>query len=220
MKAVLILFVSLIFTAACSTENEPAKHQAVNDFSPTPKIEKTVYESDLNENASHFEPVPPATFDRFYRVFGEDIAISKHHISLSKKQVASIKRKSDLANLSDAVLKNIYADLVSGEIHPLFIFRKTENDKEKQIAVVNEVSVDNLEIQIIYSSKDNQPFIKEIRSEFLPEEFLDQFAEKDKNSKIKLGEDISIKQLNEDQARKLTDAIRADFWTMQTIYGS
>lgn len=220
MKAVLIFVVSLIFIAACSTKNEPAKRQAVNNLSPTPKIEKAVYESNLNEKASQFEPVPPSTFDRFYRVFGDDITISKHHISLSKKQITSIKQKSDLANLSDAVLKDIYADLVSGEIHPLFIFRKNGEAKEKQIAVVNEVSVDNLEIQIIYSSKDNQPFIKEIRSEFLPEEFLDQFAEKDKTSKIKLGEDISAKPLNADQAKKLTDAIRADFWTMQTIYGS
>lgn len=213
----LILITFLFLAVSCSN---PAKEHLLSNVPEQSNVKpvepKKIYKSNFNTKNNDFEPVPRSALIEFEPIFGKDIYLLHTHLFLSDKEKAKIRLKADIKNLTDLELKELSPELADGESSVVFVFRGKE-----QLALVQTLrNNSDGEVLIIYSTRDNEPIIKEVRSKNFPAEFLTQFAEKGKNDQIKLDEDISNRELDENRARKLVDAIRINFWIIQTSYGT
>ena len=92
----------------------------------------------------------------------------------------------------------------------------------KQVGAASLVNANGHEVVVVYASEKGSPVIKEVHGESggVPHTFLDQFKGKGHDSKLRLGQDIKAQGVDEATARALTDAIRLDVVTMQTLYGA
>lgn len=135
-------------------------------------------------------------------------SISKQHKDLTDKQVASVEKQSGL-KLDD-------------KDHHSYLAFANEGGARKQIGAASLVNANGHEVVIVYASENGSPVIKEVHGESggVPHIFLDQFKGKGHDNKLRLGQDIKAQSVDEATARALTDAIRLDVVTMQTLYGA
>jgi hypothetical protein len=135
-------------------------------------------------------------------------SISKQHKDLTDKQVASVEKQSGL-KLDD-------------KDHHSYLAFANEGGARKQIGAASLVNANAHEVVIVYASENGSPVIKEVHGESggVPHAFLDQFKGKGHDNKLRLGQDIKAQSVDEATARALTDAIRLDVVTMQTLYGA
>ena len=73
---------------------------------------------------------------------------------------------------------------------------------------------------VVYESRNNQPYIKEVRAEGIAPAFLDQFKGKGADDKFQIGQDLKAQGVDEATAKAVATAIHVDIATMRTIYGS
>jgi hypothetical protein len=135
-------------------------------------------------------------------------SITKEHKDLTDKQAASIEKQSGL-KLDD-------------KDHHSYLAFASEGGARKQVGAASLVNANGREVVIVYASENGSPVIKEVHGESggVPHAFLDQFKGKGHDNKLRLGQDIKAQGVDEATARALTDAIRLDVVTMQTLYGA
>ena len=135
-------------------------------------------------------------------------SITQRHKDLTAAQVASVEKQSGV-KLAD-------------KDHHSYLAFATSGGARKQIGAATVVKAAGHEVVIVYVSEKGSPMIKEAHGESggVTHAFLDQFKGKGHDSKLRLGQDIKAQGMNEAMARALTDAIRLDVVTMQTLYGA
>ncbi|MEP7270890.1 MAG: hypothetical protein ABI882_05270 [Acidobacteriota bacterium] len=135
-------------------------------------------------------------------------SITKQHKDLTDAQAASIEKQSGL-KLDD-------------KDHHSYLSFANEGGARKQVGAASLVKANGHEVVVVYASENGSPMIKEVHGESggVPHTFLDQFKGKGHDSKLRLGQDIKAQGVDEATARALTDAIRLDVVTMQTLYGA
>lgn len=135
-------------------------------------------------------------------------SFTKQHKDLTAAQVASVEKQSGV-KLAD-------------KDHHSYLAFATEGGARKQLGAATMVTGHGHEVVVVYASENGSPMIKEVHGESggIPHAFLDQFKGKGHDSKLRLGQDIKAQGVDEAAARALTDAIRLDVVTMQTLYGA
>ena len=103
--------------------------------------------------------------------------------------------------------------------HSYFAF-STEGGTRKQIGAATVVKAGGKDIVIVYENKGGSPYIKEVRAEGVPAEFLAQFAGKGHDDKFSVGADIKASGVDDATAKAIALAVRIDAITMQTLYGA
>lgn len=103
--------------------------------------------------------------------------------------------------------------------HHSYLAFSNEGGTRKQIGAATVVKASGKDVVVIYESKDGMPTIKEVRAEGVPAAFLQQFAGKGHDNEIVVGSDIKTGGADEATARAITEAVRVDAMTMQTLYG-
>ncbi|MGH9837316.1 MAG: hypothetical protein ACREEM_00855 [Blastocatellia bacterium] len=134
--------------------------------------------------------------------------ITKQHKDLTDAQAASVEKQSGL-KLND-------------KDHHSYLAFASEGGMRKQVGAASLVNANGHEVVIVYASEKGSPVIKEVHGESggVPHNFLDQFKGKGHDNKLRLGQDIKAQWVDEATARALTDAIRLDVVTMQTLFGA
>lgn len=212
MITVLILVI-LFSLGACSSSEQIVnqKNKASSEIQKNEK-KKKVFESDFDiSKDGHGVPVPSSFINKVKRIFGEGISVTTVHSFLQDEQEELVLSKSALSNLSE---DDLY-ELDVKEFHTSFVFRG-----EKQLGIVRWITVDKKSILVVFSSKNKEAYISEIKSEDLSEKFLQQFVGKGIKDEIKLGKDIQNEDVKEKIAENITNAIRISLWTMQIEYNS
>lgn len=135
-------------------------------------------------------------------------SITKQHKDLTAAQIASVEKQSGL-KLGD-------------KDHHSYLAFANEGGARKQIGAATLVKANGHEVVIVYTSEKGSPIVKEVHGESggVSHAFLDQFKGKGHDDKLRLGQDIKAQGWDEAMARALTDAIRLDVVTMQTLYGA
>jgi hypothetical protein len=103
--------------------------------------------------------------------------------------------------------------------HHSYLAFSTEGGTRKQIGAATIVKANGTEAIVIYESKDGMPTISEVRADDFPAAFLAQFKGKNHDNKLAFGSEIKPNGADEAAAKNLTDAVRVDLLTMETLYG-
>lgn len=104
--------------------------------------------------------------------------------------------------------------------HHSYLAFSTEGGTRKQIGAATIVKAGGKDIVIVYENKGGSPYIKEVRAEGVPAEFLAQFAGKGHDDKFSVGADIKGSGVDDATAKAIALAVRIDAITMQTLYGA
>lgn len=182
--------------AACSASRETGGGGATTSATATPAAG--------TQGGVGKDDIPAAVRHAFH----DAQSITKQHKDLSNEQIARIEKQSGVK--------------VADKDHHSFLAFANDGGKRKRIGAATIVNAQGHELVIIYASEKGSPVIKDVHGEGsgLPEAFLDQFKNKDHDSKLRLGEDIKPQGADAALARAATDAIRLDVMTMQALYGA
>lgn len=104
--------------------------------------------------------------------------------------------------------------------HHSYLAFSTAGGTRKQIGAATIVKAGGKDIVIIYENKGGSPYVKEVRAEGVPAEFLAQFAGKGHDDKFSVGADIKASGVDDATAKAVALAVRIDAITMQTLYGA
>ncbi|MGE0129196.1 MAG: hypothetical protein AB7U82_14060 [Blastocatellales bacterium] len=198
----LIYFITIIalsaFAAACSSGNNPSSASSPDAASAT-----TASASPAAASAKA-DDVPAAV----RAALPNAQSITRQHKDLTDAQASGIEKRSGL-KLDD-------------KDHHSYLAFATEGGVRRQIGAITVVKAQGHEAAIVYDSQEGSPVIKAVYGESsgIPHAFLDQFKGKGHDNKLRLGQDIKTQGVDETTARALTDAIRLDVVTMQTLYGA
>jgi len=194
MMAALVIGLATL-GAACSTNREAGSEITASAASPTGAVAA---------GQSKGEEIPAAV----RAVFPKAQSVTKQHKDLTNAQAASIEKQAGM-KLED-------------KDHHSYLAFANEGAARRQVGAASLVNAGGREIVIVYASEKGSPVIKEAHGESggLPHAFLDQFKGKGHDSKLRLGQDIKAQGVDEAVARAVTDAIRLDVVTMQTLYGA
>ena len=204
----LAYFITIIglaaLAAACSSGN-PAPSAASTDAAPatTPSTSPVTASAAKDGNAKA-DDIPAAV----RAAFPNAQSITKRHKDLTAAQVAHVEKQSGV-KLAD-------------KDHHSYLAFASEGGGRKQLGAATLVTAHGHEVVVVYVSENGSPMIKEVHGESggIPHAFLDQFKGKGHDNKLRLGQDIKAQGVDEATARALTDAIRLDVVTMQTLYGA
>lgn len=139
--------------------------------------------------------------------FPDAQSFTKQHKDLTKEQIASIETDSGVK-------------VPDTDHHSYLAFSTAGGGARKQVGAATVVKAGAKNVVIVYDSKDGSPVIKEIRTDGVPAPFLAQFVGKGHDNSLLLGEDIKANGAKEDEAKTITEAVRVDVLTMQTLYGA
>ena len=104
--------------------------------------------------------------------------------------------------------------------HHSYLAFSNAGGARKQVGAATVVKADGKEFVIVYDNKEGSPVIKEVRGEGVSNDFLKQFAGKGHDNDLTLGKDIKAEGVDEATAKALTQAVKTDVLTMQTLYGA
>jgi hypothetical protein len=185
-----------VLGVACSANKDAASESTGSASAPASPAATVV--------ASKSDDIPAAV----HAALPNAQSITKQHKDLTDAQAASIEKQSGL-KLDD-------------KDHHSYLAFANEGGARKQVGAASLVKADGHEVVVVYASENGSPMIKEVHGESggVPHTFLDQFKGKGHDSKLRLGQDIKAQGVDEATARALTDAIRLDVVTMQTLYGA
>lgn len=189
---------------ACSSGNT-----APSASSPDAASATTASASPAAASAANSDSVKAGDIHAAVRAaFPNAQSITKQYKNLTDAQAASIEKHSGM-KLDD---KN----------HHSYLAFATEGETRKQIGAAAVVKTEGRELVIVYGSEKGSPVINEVHGESggIPHAFLDQFKGKGHDNKLRLGQDIKAQGVEEALARAVSDAIRLDVVTMQTLYGA
>ena len=194
MKKLVILVLSsslAAFAAACSTsENANTTTPATNTAPPT-----TAPKSAIGEDV-------PANVRA---AFPDAQSITKQHKDLSSAQIAAIEKTA--------------GSKVPDTDHHSFVAYSTTGGARKQIGAATVVEAGGMKMVVVYESRNNQPYIKEVRAEGLAPAFLDQFKGKGADDKFQIGQDLKAQGVADATAKAIATSIHIDIVTMRTLYG-
>lgn len=182
--------------AACSANKDAASESAGSASAPASPAATVA--------ASKSDDIPAAV----HAALPNSQSITKQHKDLTDAQAASVEKQSGL-KLDD-------------KDHHSYLAFASEGGARKQVGAATLVKANGKEVVVVYASENGSPMIKEVHGESggVPHAFLDQFKGKGHDNKLRLGQDIKAQGVDEATARALTDAIRLDAVTMQTLYGA
>ena len=189
----LLVGLAALSVACSSGGNETATAPATTSASPA---------ATTSAEAPKADEVPTAV----KAIFPNAQSFTKQHKDLTTEQIASLEKMSG-QKLDDK------------DFHSFAAF-STAGGARKQVGVATLVKGGGMDMLIAYGNVKGQPVINEVKSEGMPAPFLAQFKGKGHDNKLKLGEDIKALGADEAMARSMTDAIRLNAMTMQTLYGS
>ena len=203
MKLMMIVLVIGLaaFGAACSSGNETASSTPA---AATATAAPATGAPAPAGGASQKDDIPAAV----HAALPNAQSITKQHKDLSDAQAASIEKRSGM-KLDD-------------KDHHSYLAFANESGARKQVGAASLVKAGEREVVIVYASENGSPVIKEVHGEGggVPHAFLDQFKGKGHDNPLRLGQDIKAQGVDEALARAVTDAIRLDVVTMQTLYGA
>lgn len=192
---ILILASSLAaLAAACSTSettNTTANTAPANTAPPT-----TAPKSPSGEDA-------PANVRA---AFPDAQSITKEHKEMSAATIASIEKTA--------------GSKVPDTDHHSYVAYSTSGGARKQIGAATVVEAGGKKMVVVYESRNNQPYIKEVRAEDLAPAFLDQFKGKGADDKFQIGQDLKAQGIADAIAKAIATSIHIDLVTMRTLYGS
>jgi hypothetical protein len=194
-KLVILVLASLIaaFAAACSTSentNTPANTAPVNAAPP-----RTAPKSAIGEDV-------PADVRA---AFPDAQSITKQHKDISSAQIAAIEKSA--------------GSKVPDTDHHSYVAYSTSGGARKQIGAATVVEAGDKKMVVVYESRINQPYIKEVRAEGFAPAFLDQFKDKGADDKFQLGQDLKAQGVADTTAKAIGTSIHIDILTMRTLYG-
>ena len=190
--------------AACSSGNNAPSASSPDAASATTASASPAATSAANSNSAKADDIPAAV----HAAFPNAQSITKQHKDLTDAQATSIEKQSGV-KLDD-------------KDHHSYLAFATEGGTRRQIGAAAVVKAEGRELVIVYGSEKGSPVINEIHGESggIPHIFLDQFKGKGHDNKLRLGQDIKAQGVEEALARAVSDAIRLDMVTMQTLYGA
>lgn len=207
MKKILILGVlaaASSFAAACAS-NQPATN-AGNTAAPnaaTINAASSNQAAGANHSGTSATDETPATVKA---AFPGAQSFTVQHKDVSEKAVADIEK--------DAGGK------VPERDHHSYLAFTSAGGTRKQIGAATVVKAAGRDVVIVYENKKGLPYIKEVRTEGVPTQFLAQFAGKGHDDSILVGADLKTNGADEATAKAIADAVRVDAITMQTLYGA
>ncbi len=198
-KIVTLAFVGLltVFAVACSTSDDATSNRNTTLTTPTTNTNSA---APLKSETS--EDVPA----NVRAVFPEAQSITKQHKDLTPEQIALIEKETKTK--------------VTDKDHHSYLAFSTSGGARKQIGAATVIEADGKQMIVVYESRNGLPFIKEVRAEGIPQTFLDQFKGKGHDDKFQIGQDLKAQGVNQATAAAVSDAVRRDSVTMQTLYGS
>lgn len=201
-KIVTLAFVGLltVFAVACSSYDVATNNGNTATTVATTPTTNTNSNAPLKSETS--EDVPA----NVRAVFPEAQSITKQHKDLTPDQIASIEKETKTT--------------VTDKDHHSYLAFSTNGGARKQIGAATVVEADGKQMIVVYESRNGLPFIKEVRAEGIPQTFLDQFKGKGHDDKFQIGQDLKAQGVNQATAAAVSDAVRRDSVTMQTLYGS
>ena len=204
----LTYFITIIgltaLAAACSSGNTAPSASSPDAASATTAGASPAAASGAKGDSAKADDIPAAV----RAAFPNAQSITKQHKDLTDAQAAGIEKKAGV-KLDD-------------KDHHSYLASATESGTRKQIGAAAVVKAEGRELVIVYGSEKGSPVINEVHGESggIPHAFLDQFKGKGHDNKLRLGQDIKAQGVGEALARTVTDAIRLDVVTMQTLYGA
>ena len=204
----LTYFITIIgltaLAAACSSGNSAPSATSPNAASDTTASASPATASDAKGDSAKADDIPTAV----RAAFPNAQSITKQHKDLTDAQASRIEKQSGM-KLDD-------------KDHHSYLAFATEGGTRKQIGAAAVVKAEGRELVIVYGSGKGSPVINEVHGESggIPHAFLDQFKGKGHDNKLRLGQDIKAQGVGEALARAVSDAIRLDVVTMQTLYGA
>lgn len=204
----LTYFITIIgltaLAAACSSGNSAPSATSPDAASATTASASPAAASAAKGDSAKADDIPAAV----RAALPNAQSITAQHKDITAAQVAGIEKQSGM-KLTD-------------KDHHSYLAFATGGGARKQIGAATAVKAAGHEVVIVYASEKGSPMIKEAHGESsgVTHAFLDQFKGKGHDSKLRLGQDIKAQGMDEAMARALTDAIRLDVVTMQTLYGA
>lgn len=196
-KLTFITFVILSFivglAAACSSGSNTA---TTNNNTPAANTSAT------NTAAKTDEDVPASV----KAAFPEAQSFTKQHKDIPADSIASIEKDT--------------GGKVPDKDHHSYLAFASKDGKRTQIGAATVVKAGGKDLVVVYENKEGSPFIKEIRADGVAKEFLAQFAGKGHDDSLLLGADIKTGGADEKTAKAITEAVRIDVLTMQSLYGA
>lgn len=179
-------------TSNMTTANRPATNMAVvtNSGAANTTAEKPGEETPASVKAA----------------FPDANSFTKSHKDMTPEQIASIEKETN-AKVPDTD-------------HHSYLAFSTTGGARKQVGAATVVEADGKEMVVVYDNKEGRPFVKEIRADGVPAEFLTQFAGKDHDAKFQIGADLKANGVDDKLAKAIAEAVRVDAMTMQTLYGA
>ena len=191
---VVALSLASIFATACSTSentNTTANTAPANTAPPT-----TAPKSPGGEET-------PASVRA---AFPDAQSFTKEHKEMSAATIASIEKTA--------------GSKVPDTDHHSYVAYSTSGGARKQIGAATVVEAGGQKMVVVYESRNNQPYIKEVRAEGLAPAFLDQFKGKGADDKFQIGQDLKAQGVADATAKAIATSIHIDLVTMRTLYGS
>jgi hypothetical protein len=178
------------FAAACATSENTNTSTATNTAPPTTAPKSTIGE-DVPANVR--------------AAFPEAQSITKQHKDISSAQIAAIEKTA--------------GSKVPDTDHHSYVAYSTSGGARKQIGAATVVEAGGKSMVVVYESRNNQPYIKELRAEGLAPAFLDQFKGKGAEDKFQIGQDLKAQGVTDATAKAIATSIHIDIVTMRTLYG-
>ncbi len=138
--------------------------------------------------------------------FPDAQSFTKQHKDIPKDQMATIEKEAG-AKLPDTD-------------HHSYLAFSTAGGTRKQIGAATIVKAGGKDFVVVYENKEGKPYIKEIRGEGVPAPFLAQFVGKGHDDKFQIGSDLKANGVEDAIGKELTQAVKTDILTMQTLYGA
>lgn len=204
----LAYFITIIGLAAlataCSSGNTAPSASSPDATSATTASASPAATSAAKGESPKADDIPAAV----HAAFPNAQSITKQHKDLTTAQAARIEKQSGV-KLDD-------------KDHHSYLAFATEGGTRRQIGAAAVVKAEGRELVIVYGNEKGSPVINEVHGESggIPHAFLDQFKGKGHDNKLRLGQDIKAQGVEEALARAVSDAIRLDVVTMQTLYGA
>lgn len=212
MKKLLILIVltmALSFAAACAGNQpvtNPGNPAATNTTATTNSAATNSAPVSQTANANHSGTgATDETPAMVKAAFPNAQSFTVQHKEVSEKAAADIEKEAGTR--------------VPSKDHHSYLAFTSEGGTRQQIGAATVVKAADKDVVIVYESKKGLPYIKEVRADGVPAQFLAQFAGKGHDDQILIGADVKANGANEASAKAIADAVRVDAITMQTLYG-
>ena len=203
MKTILTLVLASSlagFAAACSSSSETSNTTTPTTASNSAPANTTSAPGNTTKSTTG-EEAPP----NVRAAFPEAQSFAKEHKEMSAAQIAAIEKTA--------------GSKVPDTDHHSYVAYSTSGGARKQIGAATVVEAGAKKMVVVYESRNNQPYIKEVRAEGLAPAFLDQFKGKSAEDKFQIGQDLKAQGTDEASAKAVATAIHVDVVTMRAIYG-